>query len=88
VLRCTVRSKQPEGFPAFARVAISVTGSVDVGREVVQEAFARSIEDLDRFRGECSLEAGVWRIVINTAKTAARRGAFESGELAVPQGLG
>jgi RNA polymerase sigma factor (sigma-70 family) len=67
-------------FPAFARVAISVTGSVDVGREVVQEAFACSIEDVDRFRGECSLEAWVWRIEINTAKTAARRGAFESGE--------
>jgi RNA polymerase sigma factor (sigma-70 family) len=60
-------------WAAFARIAISLTGSVDVGTDAVQEGFARAIEQRDRFRGECPLEAWVWRIVVNTAKTAARQ---------------
>ena len=72
-----------ERRPAFARVAISITGSVDLGREAVQEGFARAIEQLDCFRGDCPLEAWVWRIVVNTARTAARRAGYESGELEI-----
>ena len=67
-------------FRAFARVAISMTGSVESGREAVQEAFARAIEQIDSFRGDCPLEAWVWRIVVNTARTAARRAAYEDGD--------
>jgi RNA polymerase sigma-70 factor (ECF subfamily) len=68
-------------FPAFARVAISITGSVELGYEAVQESFARAIEQIDRFRGDCSLEAWVWRIVVNTARTIARRSSHERAEL-------
>lgn len=67
-------------WAAFARVAISITGSVDVGRDAVQEGFARAIEQRDRFRGDCPLEAWVWRIVVNAAKTAGRRAAREKSE--------
>ena len=63
-------------FPAFARVAISLTGSVELGKEAVQEAFARAIEQVDGFRGDCPLEAWVWRIVVNTARTSARRAGY------------
>lgn len=66
-----------ERWPAFARVAISITGSVDVGKEAVQEGFARAIERRKEFRGECPLEAWVWRIVVNTARTAGARAARE-----------
>ena len=72
-----------ESFPAFARVAISITGSVEGGRDAVQESFARAIERIDGFRGECPLEAWVWRIVINSARTAARRAGYETGDGAV-----
>lgn len=58
-------------FPAFARVAISITGSVELGRDAVQEGFARAIERRDQFRGDCPLEAWVWQIIVNTARTAA-----------------
>lgn len=58
-------------FPAFARVAISIAGSVEPGRDAVQESFARAIERRDQFRGDCPLEAWVWRIIVNTARTAA-----------------
>ena len=67
-------------FSAFARVAISMTGSVELGREAVQEAFARAIEQVGGFRGDCPLEAWVWRIVVNTARTSARHGSFEESD--------
>lgn len=61
-------------WAAFARIAISLTGSVELGTEAVQEGFARAIEQRDRFRGECPLEAWVWRIVVNAARDARRKG--------------
>jgi RNA polymerase sigma-70 factor, ECF subfamily len=72
-----------ERWPAFARVAISITGSVDVGKEAVQEGFARAIEQRGAFRGDCSLEAWVWRIVVNSAKTAGVRAMREEPEAAL-----
>jgi RNA polymerase sigma-70 factor, ECF subfamily len=66
-----------ERWAAFARVAISLAGSVDLGKEAVQEGFARAIEQREDFRGECPLEAWVWRIVVNTAKTAGLRATRE-----------
>jgi RNA polymerase sigma-70 factor, ECF subfamily len=60
-------------FGAFVRVASALAGSVSLGHEAVQDAFARAIEGLDRFRGESALEAWVWRIVVNTAKSARKR---------------
>ena len=59
-------------FSAFVRVAVSLTGSVGLGHEAVQEAFARAIEAIGQFRGDGTLEAWVWRIVVNTAKTSRR----------------
>jgi RNA polymerase sigma-70 factor (ECF subfamily) len=75
-----------ERFPAFARVAISIAGRPELGREAVQEAFARALEQVGSFRGECPLEAWVWRIVVNTAQTIARRATYETaGELSVAE---
>jgi RNA polymerase sigma factor (sigma-70 family) len=71
-----------ERWAAFARVAISIAGSVDIGKEAVQEGFARAIEQRAEFRGECPLEAWVWRIVVNTARTAGARAAREKPQVA------
>ncbi|HEY4236469.1 MAG TPA: sigma-70 family RNA polymerase sigma factor, partial [Gaiellaceae bacterium] len=49
-------------------------------KEAVQEGFARAIEEREAFRGECPLEAWVWRIVVNTAKTASVRAVREEPE--------
>ena len=74
-------------FPAFARVAISLTGSVELGKEAVQEAFARAIEQVGGFRGDCPLEAWVWRIVVNTARSSARRAGYEEADATIDPGL-
>lgn len=63
-------------FPAFAGGAYAVVGEPDTARDVVQEAFARALRDRRRFRGEGTLEAWLWRIVVNVARDVARRSRF------------
>jgi RNA polymerase sigma factor (sigma-70 family) len=60
-------------FDVFARVAASVTGDAERARDVVQEAFAAAVRERASFRGAGPLEAWVWRIVLNRARSEARR---------------
>jgi len=60
-------------FEVFARIAASVTGDPDRGCDAVQEAFATAVRKRRTFRGEGPLEAWVWRIVLNAARSDARR---------------
>jgi RNA polymerase sigma-70 factor (ECF subfamily) len=61
-------------FDVFARVAASVTGDAEGARDAVQEAFATAVRKRRSFRGEGPLEAWVWRIVLNAARSDIRRG--------------
>jgi RNA polymerase sigma factor (sigma-70 family) len=58
-------------FEVFVRVAASVTGDSDGARDAVQEAFARAVRGRRSFRREGPVEAWVWRIVLNAARSAA-----------------
>jgi DNA-directed RNA polymerase specialized sigma24 family protein len=58
-------------FRAFVGGVYVVVGDVEVARDVVQEAFARALRDRRRFRGEETLEAWLWRVVINVARDVA-----------------
>ena len=60
-------------FDVFARVATSVTGDSERARDAVQEAFATAVRKRGSFRGEGPLEAWVWRIVLNAARSDVRR---------------
>ena len=62
-------------FDVFARVAASVTGDSERARDAVQEAFATAVRKRRSFRGEGPLEAWVWRIVLNAARSDVRRSA-------------
>jgi RNA polymerase sigma factor (sigma-70 family) len=62
-------------FDVFARVAASVTGDGERARDAVQEAFAVAVRKRGSFRCEGPLEAWVWRIVLNVARTDMRRSA-------------
>ena len=61
-------------FDVFVRVAASVTGDAERARDAVQDAFATALRKRRSFRGEGPLEAWVWRIVLNAARSDARRG--------------
>ena len=60
-------------FGVFARVAASVTGDAQRAGDVVQEAFAVAVSKRRSFRRAGPLEAWVWRIVLNSARSEARR---------------
>jgi RNA polymerase sigma-70 factor, ECF subfamily len=57
----------------FTRAAAAIAGDEESGRDAVQDAFARALRKRRRFRGDGSLEAWVWRIVVNAARDAGRR---------------
>jgi RNA polymerase sigma-70 factor, ECF subfamily len=58
----------------FTRAAGAIAGNEETGRDAVQEAFAKALRKRRRFRGDGNVEAWVWRIVVNTARDAGRRG--------------
>jgi RNA polymerase sigma factor (sigma-70 family) len=55
---------------AFVRVASAIVGNREVGCDAVQEGFARALAH-GELRRERSLEAWVWRIVVNEARRRA-----------------
>lgn len=61
-----------ERFPTFVRAAVTVLGNADAARDAVQEAFARAVRSRRSFDGRGSLEAWLFRIVVNTARGQAR----------------
>jgi RNA polymerase sigma factor (sigma-70 family) len=62
----------------FVRVASAITESGSDGIEVVQAAFAQALGSISTYRGEASLEAWVWRIVVNEARAQRRSPKAES----------
>jgi RNA polymerase sigma-70 factor (ECF subfamily) len=62
-------------FDVFARVAASVTHDAERARDAVQEAFATAVRKRGSFRGDGPLEAWVWRIVLNAARSDVRSSA-------------
>lgn len=59
-------------FRAFLGVAAAITRDGDVAYDVVQDAFAQALRSRATFRGEGSVEAWLWRIVLNRARDEIR----------------
>jgi RNA polymerase sigma factor (sigma-70 family) len=62
----------------FRRVAAAIAGSREIGDDAVQDAFARAVFRRHQFRGEGSLDAWLWRIVVHAARDAGARVADRS----------
>jgi RNA polymerase sigma-70 factor, ECF subfamily len=56
----------------FLRIAILITRDHGNAHDAVQEGFAATIRSLASYRGQGSLEAWVWRAVVNAAKKQQR----------------
>jgi RNA polymerase sigma factor (sigma-70 family) len=70
----------------YLRVATAIAGSPDLGRDAVQEGLARALAGKRSFRGAGSVEAWLWRIVVNAARNIRRdslRGAEPDAATAV-----
>ena len=57
----------------FLRVATAITGSREAGRDAVQEALARTLARRTTFRGSGSVEAWLWKAVVNAARNVRDR---------------
>jgi RNA polymerase sigma-70 factor (ECF subfamily) len=60
-------------YGRFLRVAVAILGDEPGGHDAVQEGFARAIRSADSFRGEGTVEAWLWQVVVNAARAARRR---------------
>ena len=60
-------------FDAFIRTATAICGDPDAGRDAVQEAFASAVRRRSTFRRDGTLEAWLWSIIVNEARSRARR---------------
>src|SRR5262249_58802008 len=60
-------------FAQFCSVAAAVLNDRDTARDAVQDAFARAVRNRRDFRGDGTLEAWLWRAVVNTAVSARRK---------------
>ena len=69
----TIEQVYRERHTDFLRVATAIAGSSEAGRDAVQEGIARALARRATFRGAGSLEAWLWKVVVNTARNARRR---------------
>ncbi|HSC49191.1 MAG TPA: RNA polymerase sigma factor [Gaiellaceae bacterium] len=60
------------GRPQFCRAAAAIAGDRALGEDAVQDAFAKAVRKRRSYKGRGSLEAWVWRIVVNAARDARR----------------
>lgn len=59
-------------FTAFMRTATAYLGDADVARDAVQEGVANAIRKRGSYRGEGTLEAWLWRVVLNSIRSQHR----------------
>jgi RNA polymerase sigma factor (sigma-70 family) len=59
-------------FRALLRTATAYLGDVEAAREAVQEGVANAIRKRRTYRGEGTLEAWLWGVVLNAVRSAYR----------------
>ncbi len=59
-------------FRRLLRVAAMIVEDRDAARDVVQDAFAQAVRSRSSYRGDGVVEAWLWRIVVNTARSYRR----------------
>ena len=60
-------------LPEFRRVAAAIGGDRELARDAVQDAFALAVRKRASFSGQGSLDAWLWRIVVNASRDQRRR---------------
>jgi RNA polymerase sigma factor (sigma-70 family) len=55
------------------RVATAIIGDAEVARDAVQEGLARALARRKTFRGAGSIDAWLWKVIVNAARNAVAR---------------
>ena len=69
----TIEAAYRARAPEFLRLATAIAGSREGGRDAVQEALARAFARRRTFRGSGSVEAWLWKAVVNAARNVRDR---------------
>jgi RNA polymerase sigma-70 factor, ECF subfamily len=69
----TIESAYRAHTAEFLRVATAIAGSREGGRDAVQEALARTFARRATFRGSGTVEAWLWKAVVNAARNVRAR---------------
>ena len=70
-------------FSDFVRAAAAITNSIEEGHGAVHDAFVSAVRERGSYRGDGTVEAWLWRIVVRSA-LAHRRAQRTSEELTEP----
>jgi RNA polymerase sigma-70 factor, ECF subfamily len=68
-------------YPVFLRVARATVRDDGAAADAVHDAFVQAVRNRRSFRGEGTLEAWVWRMVVNAARKRRRDVPAAAGEL-------
>ena len=60
------------GYRRFLHLAEAMVHDEETAHDVVQDGFAHAIRGRHDFRGDGSVEGWLWRIIVNTARSALR----------------
>jgi RNA polymerase sigma-70 factor, ECF subfamily len=69
----TIETAYRARAPEFLRVATAIAGSREGGRDAVQEALTRAFARRASFRGSGTVEAWLWKGVVNAARNVRSR---------------
>ena len=64
----------------FLRVATAIAGSREGGRDAVQEALTRAFARRGTFHGSGTVEAWLWKAVVNSARNVRARSPLVAGD--------
>ena len=70
-----IESLYRASYGRFVRVATAVTGDPALAADAVHDAFVAAVRHRGAFRGEGTLDAWLWRAVVNAARKRRRSGA-------------
>jgi RNA polymerase sigma factor (sigma-70 family) len=70
-----------ERYPSFLRVARATVRDDGAAADAVHDAFVQAVRNRRSFRGEGTLEAWVWRMVVNAARKRRRNLPESPGDL-------
>jgi RNA polymerase sigma factor (sigma-70 family) len=80
----TLEQVYREHFKAFLNTAMAYLGDSEAALDAVQEGVAVAIRKRGSFRGEGTVEAWLWRIVVNSIRTQYRERARRPWSVDVP----
>jgi DNA-directed RNA polymerase specialized sigma24 family protein len=69
----TVESVYRRRHREFLRVATAIPGSAELGEDAVQEGLARALSRRSTFRASETVEAWLWKVIVNAARNLASR---------------